>query len=231
MCEKPYEKDTNPLKMGAHAPPTRIYVFMIKKITFALIFTLCAAAFYFKDFLASQFTNVWGLKSTFSPQSAPTILVVDIGRVRDESVPFKQLSQFIEKRYSESNKQIFNLEGELRQEYKNLRSDEKLATADHDALVTRREDFDRRVSEIEQTVMRKKSDLNAVYLTEKNKIERLLNQIIADLAQSENASIVFNTSLGDEAPLVLFQKNALDKTDAVIASLNAGATHLDLLTD
>lgn len=201
---------------------------MVKKIIGVVIFTIIGVGLYHKNFIYNQLSVLWGDHTASAPC---TIITVSIQRVHNESEPFKHLSTFIEKRYNESNQQIFNLESELRQEYKALRADEKLAHDEHDNLIKRKEDFDRRVSEIEDMVMRKKSDLNNIYLSEKEKIEALLKNIIENLAREYHASLVLNTTLGDDASIVLFKVDTLDITDRVITELNTGATQLDLLKD
>lgn len=204
---------------------------MLRKILIVFTLVLIASGIYFKDAVIEHIQHIQRIWNPASSITKQAIIVVNMQRVRNESEPFKHLSTFIEKRYTESNQQILNLESDLRQEYKKLRADEKLAQEDHDTLLQRKEDFDRRVSEIEEMVMRKKSDLNNVYLGEKEKIERLLQNIINDIAREHGASIVLNTSLGEDVLIVLFRSDALDVTDRVIKSLNNNATHLDLLKD
>lgn len=204
----------------------------MKKIMLGIMLLAAVGAVWFRTSLYEHSLRILKPHSKpHAPIHPRAILVVNINHVRNESAPFKQLSGVIEKRYGDSNQQILSLETELRDEYKRLRNDEKLAKMNPDDLLKQREDFDRRISEIEEMVMRKKSDLNDVFIQEKQKIEALLNTIIDECAQKYKADLVLNTSLGEEAPLVLFATASFDITQEVMDQLNARATQLDLVKD
>ena len=157
--------------------------------------------------------------------------VVDMVRVRLESEPFKALKNYIENRYSESSQHFFNSENELRQEHKQLRDREKIADKPDEALLKQRQDFDRKVAELEHLVQQKKEALNEQFNTLSAQLEEKLTAIIAELADDLNVPIVFNKTLGPEAAIVLFQKTDLDITDLVIQRLNSAMPELSLPND
>ncbi len=157
--------------------------------------------------------------------------VVDIQRVRAESEPHRALRKFIEDRYSESNQLIFNSENELRQEHKNLRNAEKIADKPDQDLIKKRQEFDKKVAELEQMVMQRKNALNDQFGEITQRIEAKLQDILNGLAEAYEADLIINRSVGSDMSIVLFASQELDITDKVIEKLDASLSQLSIPND
>ena len=151
--------------------------------------------------------------------SAPSIAIVDMARIHEESGPFKALHHFLETRYSQTEQQIFATENELRQEHKELTEKEKMLETPDEGLTQRRQDFQQKVQDLERDVLEKKKQFNAQFQSIKSQLEEKLQDIIRDFAQQKGLHIVINRSLGPDLPLVLFAKDIYDLTPEIVEQL------------
>ena len=162
-----------------------------------------------------------------SPHRLKGVAVVDFKRVENESEPFKQLRSLIEDQHSDFNREIFNLENELRAEYQTLRREEKASQKPDEHLLQKRQDFDHRVNELEQSVLTKKQTLDQQFSAIKVQIDTKLNKILTDLAQEASIPLILNKN-SDDVAVVLYADKALDLTAHVIERLNNVADSINL---
>ncbi len=192
---------------------------MIKKAPVSLALLLVFMGGLFLLYQQGIFSRLFGVQWVSIPQSV-RFGVVDMNRVRNESEPFKALKSYVEDRYSESSRVFFNSENELRAEYKQLREKEKRASKGDKDLFKNRQNFEKKVLNLEQMVQQKKSALNEKFIEIKGKIEKKIQSIVQDLAEKNGLDAILNKSVGDEVELVLYCDNHLDLTDVVIDALN-----------
>jgi Skp family chaperone for outer membrane proteins len=198
---------------------------MIKKAPISLALLLVFMGGLFLLYQQGIFSRFFGSHSVSVPQSV-RFGVVDMNRVRNESEPFKALKAYVEDRYSESSRIIFNSENELRAEYKQLREKEKRASKGDKELLKNRQNFEKKVVNIEQMVQQKKSALNEKFIEITGRIEKKLQSIIQGLAEKNGLDAILNQSVGDDVVLVLYSSQHLDLTDIVIDALNAEKNEL-----
>lgn len=200
----------------------------IKKAPVTIFLLIILGGGLFALYYQGFFARMWHRHHVSVPQNI-RFGVVDLNRVRLEAECFKKLRSYIEDRYSEANKIIFNSENELRAEYKLLREREKRSEkTNNKELLKKRQAFEKKVGEIEQMVQQKKNALNEKFTEISGRIEKKLLEIISHFAKDSGLDAIVNQSMGDEVPIVLYAAPSLDLTDAVIDALNKAKDELDL---
>lgn len=163
-----------------------------------------------------------------SHPSEGRIAVINLDRIRTESLPFTKFKTYIEDKRSDAEQMIFNTNNELLQEHKELRQKEKKSSKQTEEVLAQKRDFEKKVAELEQVVQSRKNELNQLVDSVTSYIEAKLSDIIEQLCKDENIDIVINRSINEEVPIVIFAGKQMDITDKVIAKLNEATPQLNI---
>lgn len=158
--------------------------------------------------------------STPSPKSFPlSVGIVNLSRVKNEAFAFQNFKTLIENRYAAFHDEIRDQELKLRKEYDTLQGNQSTEKAPTPEFLKKKEEFDKRVAEMDAIVRQRKEQLNNEFSLISAQIEDKLKMIIEKLGQTQNLNLILNATILD-ATVVLYGGKDIDMTDEVIQILN-----------
>lgn len=167
-----------------------------------------------------------------TPQSIH-LAIVDISKVKDQSLPFKKFKELIEEKHAKFHKEILELEIQLRNQYDVFKKNEEKAKETNQGpsaeLVKQKEDFEKRVTELEHMVRERQEELNREFTDLSQKIEEVLKQTVISIANEQNFNLIINTAIMDSA-VVLYGNEGLDITGEIIRRLDEKLASINLPT-
>lgn len=171
-------------------------------------------------------------KGKATPQSIH-LAIVDISKVKDQSLPFKNFKELIETKHAKFHKEILELEIQLRNQYDVFKKNEEKAKETNQGpsaeLVKQKEDFEKRVTELEHMVRERQEELNREFTDLSQKIEEILKQTLINIANEQNFNLIINTAVMDSA-VVLYGNEGLDITGEIIRRLDEKLASINLPT-
>lgn len=167
-----------------------------------------------------------GVNHFLIPSAELKIAVVDGDRLKKEAIPFQTVRQMLMEEQTKAHQAILPIETQLVKEQEEIRA---LAKKEPEAAKKKREEFYKKVAELEQQTQKKRSvlDKQATYFT--GMIEETVFTIINDIAKKEKISLVLNITI-DEKRSVFFVENRMDLTETVIAEMNKRLKDIKLPT-
>lgn len=143
---------------------------------------------------------------------APTIAVVDVQKILQESTAAQGVQKAIEAQRETYQKEISSLEEKLRTAEAELRKQQTILSAD--AFAGKRRDFEKQVADVQRTVQTRKRALDGALTDSMNQVQKTMVDIITEVAKEQGANVVLARH-----QVVLVETN-LDVTDAVLDRLN-----------
>lgn len=153
-----------------------------------------------------------------SPQAAraelkaPTIAVVDVQKILQESTAAQGVQKAIESQRETYQKEISSLEEKLRTAEGELRKQQTILSAD--AFAGKRRDFEKQVADVQRTVQTRKRALDTALTDSMNQVQKTMVDLISEVAKEQGANVVLARH-----QVVLVETN-LDVTDVVLDRLN-----------
>ncbi len=143
---------------------------------------------------------------------APTIAVVDVQKILQESTAAQGVQKAIEAQRETYQKEISSLEEKLRTAEAELRKQQTILSAD--AFAGKRRDFEKQVADVQRTVQTRKRALDGALTDSMNQVQKTMVDIITEVAKEQGANVVLARH-----QVVLVETN-LDVTDVVLDRLN-----------
>ncbi|MCW2249171.1 Skp family chaperone for outer membrane proteins [Azospirillum fermentarium] len=143
---------------------------------------------------------------------APTIAVVDVQKILQESTAAQGVQKAIEAQRETYQKEISALEEKLRTAEAELRKQQTVLSAD--AFAGKRRDFEKQVSDVQRTVQTRKRALDTAMTDSMNQVQKTMVDLITEVAKEQGANVVLARH-----QVVLVETN-LDVTDVVLDRLN-----------
>jgi outer membrane protein len=176
---------------------------LVRHLTATLIVFLAVAAMHTATPVSAQ---------TQGAQGAPVFTVLDIGVIRRDAASVKSIREQI---ITYQNK----LQGELQKEQDALRTAQqelakKQTLLAPEAFADERRKFEQRVVNVQQMVQERRRSLEETQSNAMLQVERLLNEIVASMAEKNGYDVILRLSQ------VVFVKTNLDITGEVLKELN-----------
>lgn len=143
---------------------------------------------------------------------APTIMVVDVQKILQESQAAKGIQKAVESQRDTYQKEIAALEDKLRNAEQELRKQQTVLSAD--ALANKRRDFEKQVQDVQRTVQARKRSLDTALNDSMGQVQKAMLEIIAEAARDRGANIVLARHQ------FVIVDTQLDVTDTVLDQLN-----------
>ncbi len=161
-------------------------------------------------------------------ESSPIkIAIANLSRVRSEAKIFQEINALIDKEHEKAQKEIVNIETQLRQEYQSLQEkSHKINKKDSPELIKQNQVFQAKVADLEQKVQQEKERLNRKFESLQKKAEDALTIAIEQIVKEQNIKMVLNTSVLNNEVVVSADKS-LNLTDQLISRLDKILTNIN----
>lgn len=151
----------------------------------------------------------WEKSLVVSPEEKLAIGVVNMERVRAESMPFRKLGEYVDSEMKSLYKEFSEKEVELRKELEEIRRLEASQSKSLD-LKKRKDAFEKKRVQVEQFAQKKKDELDAYVKQVTAQIEERFGSILHELAQRHEAKILLSTEI------ILYAQDKMDLTQELI---------------
>lgn len=161
-----------------------------------------------------------------SAQDLPTakIAVLDVQRVERESVAWQSLRQQFEELLSGYQSELRERQGALEQEGRDLEQQRSILS--QDAFQQKKQDFDRRVGELQRTAQERKQALDKAYAAARGQIREALRQVVLDIARERDLNLIFSNSPQERS--VVMAHDELSISEEALERLNQQITSVKL---
>lgn len=148
------------------------------------------------------------------------IAVVNIQKIMQESTAAKSANEQLEGKQKSFQNELNKKDEALQKEDKELAKQRGVLSKE--AFEEKTRTFRNKVTEIQKEVQSKKALLDSAYSRALNDIQKIVTEIIADLAKEKGFAVAIPTSQ------ILYADNKLDISDAVLERLNKKLPKLDV---
>lgn len=145
-------------------------------------------------------------------QVLPGVAVIDMNRIREESLAFKDINRQIEEHRSVFRSEIQKEEEALRESNKELNRQRSILSPE--AFTEERVKFETKLSEVQRRVQELRRDLEQSRAAAMSELQGALNRTVAELAKEQNLVLVVRR---DQTVLVATN---LDITGLVLDRIN-----------
>ena len=176
--------------------------------------------------LSSLYAIVASAVIAYSPAAmaadapANTIAIVNIQQIMHESTAAKSVRDALESKQKSYQTELSKKDDELRKEEQALSKQKGVLSKD--AFEKKANDFRKKATDIQKEVQSKKAALDGGFERALAEIQKVVTDIIADMAKEKGFVVALPTSQ------VLYFDNKLDITNDVLAALNKKLTKLDV---
>ncbi|MDP3372452.1 MAG: OmpH family outer membrane protein [Candidatus Paracaedibacteraceae bacterium] len=167
-----------------------------------------------------------GVNRFLIPSGELKIAVVDGDRLKKEAAPFQVVRQLLLAEQTKAHEEILPIETELVKEQQEIRLQAKKHP---EAAKKRREEFDKKVVELEQRTQKIRTKLDKQANELSGTIQETVFLIINEIAKKEKVNLVLNMTIDDKRA-VFFVENRMDLTDTVISETNKRLKNIKLPT-
>lgn len=143
------------------------------------------------------------------------IAIVDSARIKTVAKAFVRVRELLEEQHKQAHEEILKQETELRKEYEQLKNTKVESSKVHQM----KEEFDKKLAILEQTVQQKKERISKQFEKLSNDLESHLKDIIKRLAKKYDTKLVLNRYI-QETQAILYNDSSLDITNEVIQLLD-----------
>lgn len=143
---------------------------------------------------------------------APTIAVIDMQRIMQESKAVQSIQQQINQQRSQYQSELSNKEKELREADEALARQRTILSSE--AFKKKRQELEQRIGELQRDIRTRKKELDQNYGEAMEKVQNRLIQIVQEIASDRNVDLVLN-----KATLVLVRPQ-MEITDIALKRLN-----------
>lgn len=140
------------------------------------------------------------------------IAVININQIRNNALAVKSIGDQINTYRTAFQEEIRKEEESLRDANQELSRQRTLLSAE--AFAEKRREFEQRVAQVQQTVQKRKGNLDRVQAESMGKVQDALNKIVSDIATARGFSLILRQ---DQTVLA---SPALDITAPVLTALN-----------
>jgi Skp family chaperone for outer membrane proteins len=161
-----------------------------------------------------------------SGEATVKIAIIDSARIKNKSKPFLKVRELLESEHTKAHDEIAKQEQELRKEFEDL----KRTKAEAAKMKELKEEFDKKLGALEQTVLQKREKLTKEFAKITSDLENQLKKIIQDIAQKQSIHIVLNKYI-QETQAILYSSSALDITEEVIERLDKEVPPIQISQD
>ena len=158
----------------------------------------------------------FGVNHFLIPSGELKIAVVDGTRLKKEAKIFHDVHQLLISEQSKAFEEIAPLENQLIKDQEEIRLEEK---TNPENAKKRADAFEKRMSEAEQKVQKKRALLEKQRDYLSDLIERTVFKIIDEISTAEKINVVFNKTIEDKNAIFYVEKR-MDLTDKVIVELD-----------
>lgn len=179
-------------------------------MTFRHIFAAAAAAF-----IIGSAPSAAHAQETAPAQTGPSLVgvaVIDMNRIREESLAFKDINRQIEEHRSVFRAEIQKEEEALRETNKELNRQRSILSPE--AFTAERVKFETKLSEVQRRVQELRRDLEQSRAAAMAELQGALNRTVADIAKEQSLELVVRR---DQTVLVA---TSLDITGLVLDQIN-----------
>lgn len=152
------------------------------------------------------------------------IAVLDVQRVERESVAWQSLRQQFEELLSGYQSELREKQGALEQEGRDLEQQRSILS--QDAFQQKKQEFDRRVGELQRTAQERKQALDKAYAAARGQIREALRQVVLDIARERDLNLIFSNSPQERS--VVMAHDELSISDEALERLNKQITSVKL---
>lgn len=152
------------------------------------------------------------------------IAVLDVQRVERESVAWQSLRQQFEELLSGYQSELRERQGALEQEGRDLEQQRSILS--QDAFQQKKQEFDRRVGELQRTAQERKQALDKAYAAARGQIREALRQVVLDIARERDLNLIFSNSPQERS--VVMAHDELSISEEALERLNEQITTVKL---
>jgi len=143
---------------------------------------------------------------------APTIAVIDMQRIMQESKAVQSIQQQINQQRSQYQSELSEKEKELREADEALARQRTILSSE--AFKKKRQELEQRIGQLQRDIRTRKKELDQNYGEAMEKVQNRLIQIVQEIASDRNVDLVLN-----KATLVLVRPQ-MEITDIALKRLN-----------
>lgn len=155
-----------------------------------------------------------------SEMRSPTIAVIDMQRIMQESTAVRSIQQQIDQKRSQYQEELSRKEQELREADEEL--DRQRTILSSEAFQQKRQELEQQVGVIQREVQSQRQRLDQEYTRAMREVEKVLIDIINDISESRDLDVVLN-----KATIVL-ARTELEITGPALERLNAELESVDV---
>jgi outer membrane protein len=152
---------------------------------------------------------------------APTIMIVDVQRILQESTAAKGVTAAIESQRDAYQKEIEALETKARTAEQDLVKQKTVLAPD--AFAKRQTEFQKQVSDLQRTVQARKHALDTALDTAMSQVQKSMVEIVEEVASEKGINLVMARHL------FIIHATVFDQTDLVLKRLNERLPKVDVV--
>jgi len=165
---------------------------------------------------------LWTAAATAQDTPAAKIAVIDVQRVERESVAWQSLRTQFEELLSGYQSELRERQGALEQEGRDLEQQRSILS--QEAFQQKKQDFDRRVGQLQRTAQERKQALDKAYAAARGQIREALREVVLEIARDRDLNLIFSNSPQERTVVMAHDElsisaEALERLNETISSV------------
>lgn len=169
------------------------------------------------------FTTILGLITINAKAQDVKIAVLNVERIVKESKAMRDIQKQVSKKQDQYQKQVSKKQKSLEKEQKRIES--KKALLSQEALTKEVKKFEEKVTDLKNFVDKRQNSLKKASLDGMNKVNEKIKDIIADIAQERDITMIIPSAQA------LYYEDELDISNEVLKRLNKKITKVRVKFD